>query len=162
MSNLGLQHYLEKEGITLLRTKVGDRYVVEKMLEGDYNFGGEQSGHVISLAHSTTGDGPITAVQILNIARKLKKPLSELTSEVTLYPQILKNVRVARMQDYRSFPEIMSVISEAETALKNTGRILVRPSGTEPKIRIMVEGSSRALIEEIAGKVSGTVERLMA
>ncbi|MEO5355743.1 MAG: phosphoglucosamine mutase [Nitrospirae bacterium YQR-1] len=162
MSNLGLQHYLEKEGITLLRTKVGDRYVVERMLEGGYNFGGEQSGHIISLAHSTTGDGPITAVQILNIARKSKKPLSELASEITLYPQILKNVRVSRMQDYRGFPEIINAIAEAEKALNNTGRILVRPSGTEPKIRIMVEGRSSELIGEIAERVSATVERLMA
>ncbi|MBF0534251.1 MAG: phosphoglucosamine mutase [Nitrospirae bacterium] len=162
MSNLGLEHYLNREGITLLRTKVGDRYVVEKMLEGNFNFGGEQSGHIISLAHSTTGDGPITAIQILDIAWKSKKPLSELVSEVTLYPQVLKNVRVARMQDFRSFPEIVSAIAVAESELNGTGRILVRPSGTEPKIRIMVEGQNKALVDDIAERVSGMVERLMA
>jgi len=146
MSNLGLEKYLEKNGIKLLRTKVGDRYVVEKMLEGGYNLGGEQSGHVIFLDYNTTGDGPLTALQVLYLMKKRNASLSKLSSEIKLYPQILTNVVIDHKQDIKAFPEIGEAIQNAEKRLAGKGRILVRPSGTEPKVRVMLEGENMKLI----------------
>ncbi|MBF0345480.1 MAG: phosphoglucosamine mutase [Nitrospirae bacterium] len=157
MSNLGFEHHLMQHGIHLIRTSVGDRYVVEKMIEGDYILGGEQSGHVVCLTHNTTGDGPITAVQILHILKESGQPLSELAANVELYPQILKNVTVKNRKDINTCPEIVKCIEEAQKRLKDKGRILVRPSGTEPKIRIMVEGEDNKLITEIANKTAEVV-----
>ncbi len=162
MSNLGFEHYLSKHGINLIRTKVGDRYVVERMLEGGYNFGGEQSGHIISLHHNTTGDGPITVLQILYIIKKTEKLLSELVSDITLYPQILKNVNVTSKKKIQECPEVMDEIHSAEKRLNGQGRILVRPSGTEPKIRIMVEGMDQILIGQLADKLTKVVGQSMA
>ncbi|KJR40383.1 phosphoglucosamine mutase [Candidatus Magnetoovum chiemensis] len=165
MSNLGFEHYLNKIGVKLIRTKVGDRYVVEKLLEGDYVFGGEQSGHIVALNHNTTGDGPITAVQILNIMKKRNKFLSELVKDITLYPQVLKNVVVgnrAKIGKIEDYPDVVNCIKDVEDRLGNTGRILVRPSGTEPKIRIMVEGQSNELINAIAEEVCLSVTKNMS
>ncbi|MCI4625282.1 MAG: phosphoglucosamine mutase [Candidatus Magnetoovum sp. WYHC-5] len=162
MSNLGFEHYLARNGISLIRTKVGDRYVVENMLANGYNFGGEQSGHIVSLQHNTTGDGPISAIQILNIMTKTGKTLAELTADITLYPQVLKNVKVTRRIAIESCPEIMRCIKDCESELSGSGRVLVRPSGTEPKIRIMVEGTDDGQINTIADNIATTIVDCMS
>jgi phosphoglucosamine mutase len=162
MSNLGLEHYLLRNGIRLIRTKVGDRYVVEKMRDGGYNLGGEQSGHIIFSDYNTTGDGPITAVQVMYLMKKLGKALSQLVSGIKLYPQTLVNVTVEKKKDIRSVPEIGKVIRDAEEKLAGNGRILVRPSGTEPVIRVMVEGKDQNLIEKLARDISRVVKEKMA
>ena len=161
MSNLGLEKYFEKNNIKLIRAKVGDRYVVEKMLAGDYNFGGEQSGHIIFLDYNTTGDGQITAVQVLNLMKNKNVSLSKLASPVKLFPQVLMNVEVENKQDIRSVPAIMDAIRAAEKKLDGRGRILVRPSGTEPKIRVMLEGNDIKLINRIGREVSKTIQEYM-
>lgn len=162
MSNLGFEHYLNSCGIKLLRAQVGDRYVTEEMLRSNCVFGGEQSGHIISLNHNTTGDGPITALQILNIMKKTNKLLSQLVSDITLYPQILKNIPVKEKKDIKQCPEIINAVTLAQDKLKDHGRVLVRPSGTENKIRIMVEGQDMALIEEITEIIAKAVNKSMA
>jgi phosphoglucosamine mutase len=161
MSNLGLEKYLEKNSIKLLRTKVGDRYVVEKMLADGYNFGGEQSGHIIFLDYNTTGDGQITAMQVLNLMKDRDMSLSKLTSPVKLFPQVLINVEVGKRQDIRAFPAIMDAIRAAEQKLDGRGRILVRPSGTEPKIRVMLEGDDIKLINRIGSDVAKVIRENM-
>lgn len=148
MSNLGLEKYLGENKIELIRTKVGDRYVVQKMLDGGFNLGGEQSGHIIFLDHNTTGDGPITALQVLALMKKKNARLSSLVSKIKLYPQILTNVTIEQKQDLRNFPEIEETIIKCQQKLGNKGRILVRPSGTEPKIRVMIEGENLRLIKK--------------
>lgn len=158
MSNLGLERYLERNGIRLIRTKVGDRYVVEKMLEGGYNLGGEQSGHVVFLDHNTTGDGPLTAVQVLYLLKKRNSTLSKLVSEIKLYPQILINVEVEHKHDIKTIPEIEMAIKDAEKRLTKIGRILVRPSGTEPKIRVMLESEDLKLIKKLGNDISRVIK----
>jgi phosphoglucosamine mutase len=161
MSNLGLQRYLEARGIRFIRTNVGDRFVVEKMLEEGCGFGGEQSGHIVSLDLNTTGDGPITALQMLNVLKKSGQTLSELVSNVTLYPQVLKNVRVTARRKIDDCPPILAAVQKAEKLLGSSGRVLVRPSGTEPKIRIMVEGPDKSLIDGIADDIASAVTASM-
>lgn len=161
MSNLGFENYLKKNDIKLIRTKVGDRFVVEKMLEGGYNLGGEQSGHVIFLDHNTTGDGPLTAVQVLYLMKKRNSSLSKLSSKIKLFPQILTNVEVKHKQDINSIPEIMAAIKSAEKKLEGTGRILVRASGTEPKIRIMIEGINKKLITKLSNDIAKIIKEKM-
>ncbi|MBF0457553.1 MAG: phosphoglucosamine mutase [Nitrospirae bacterium] len=162
MSNLGLEHYLQKHGIKFLRTQVGDRFVVEKMLETGCIFGGEQSGHIIMLQLNTTGDGPISAVQVLNIVNKTGKPLSELVSDVTLYPQILINVKTAVKKPIKECLDVLAAIAAAEKQLEGIGRVLVRPSGTEPKIRVMLEGNDLAQIEQLGENIAQAVSRAMS
>ena len=157
MSNLGLENYLKMNNIKLIRTKVGDRYVVEKMLEGGYNLGGEQSGHIVFLDHNTTGDGPLTAVQVLHLMKKRSASLSKLSAEIKLYPQILTNVAVEEKPDIEAIPEIGKAIKLAEKKLAGRGRILVRPSGTEPKIRIMIEGEDGRLITKLGRDISKVI-----
>ena len=161
MSNLGLEKYLEKHDIKLIRTKVGDRYVVEKMLEGGYNLGGEQSGHVVFLNHNTTGDGPLTAVQVLYLMKKRNASLSKLSQEIRLYPQILTNVEIEHKHDIKAIPEIEDAIRAAEKKLGGKGRILVRPSGTEPKIRVMLEGEDMKLITKLSKDLSRVIKEKM-
>lgn len=161
MSNLGLEKFLEMNGIRLIRTKVGDRFVVEKMLEGGFNLGGEQSGHIVFLDHNTTGDGPLTAVQILHLMKKKDAPLSKLASGINLYPQVLMNVKVRQNIDFRDIPEIMDSIHSAEKRLADSGRILVRPSGTEPKIRIMLEGRDSRLITKLGKEIARVIKEKM-
>jgi phosphoglucosamine mutase len=161
MSNLGLEKYLEMNNITLSRTKVGDRYVVERMLDGGFNLGGEQSGHIIFLDHNTTGDGPLTAVQVLYLMKKSNSSLSKLSSGIKLYPQVLANVRVEHMQDVHTIPGIREAIKAAEKKLDGTGRILVRPSGTERKIRVMIEGKDLKLITKLSRDIAKVIKEKM-
>ncbi|MBA4372061.1 MAG: phosphoglucosamine mutase [Thermodesulfovibrio sp.] len=161
MSNIGLEKFLERKGIGLLRTKVGDRYVVEKMLAGGYNLGGEQSGHIVFLDLNTTGDGPITAMQVLSVMKKRALSLSKLASEIRLFPQVLINVEVAKRQDIRTIPEIEQAIKTAEKSLGSNGRILVRASGTEPKIRVMLEGKDLKTITRLGNDISKVIKEKM-
>ncbi|NOZ25019.1 MAG: phosphoglucosamine mutase [Nitrospirae bacterium] len=156
MSNLGIEHYLERKGIKLIRTKVGDRFVVEEILRGEYNLGGEQSGHIIFFDYNTTGDGPVTALQMLYLMKKTGMPLSEMVSDIFLYPQILENVKVKK-KDVIKKPGVVKKIREAEKILDGKGRVLVRPSGTEQKIRVMVEGSDRETIQAVAAGIVKTI-----
>ncbi|HSQ78357.1 MAG TPA: phosphoglucosamine mutase [Nitrospirota bacterium] len=154
MSNLGLELAMQKAGGKLVRTAVGDRSVMEKMIEGGYNLGGEQSGHIIFLDNNTTGDGLISALQVLAIMKQTGKPLSELAACMKTYPQTLVNVRVKERRDLASIPEIAKRMAEIEKKLEGTGRLLVRYSGTEPKVRVMIEGEDdreiSALAEDLA------------
>jgi phosphoglucosamine mutase len=161
MSNLGLEKYLEMNGIKLIRTKVGDRYVAERMLDGGYNLGGEQSGHIVFLDYNTTGDGPLTAVQVLYLMKRSNSSLSKLASEIKLYPQILTNVEVEHKHDIKTIPEIEEAIENAEKRLTGRGRILVRMSGTEQKIRIMIEGENLKLIKKLGEDISRVIKEKM-
>ncbi len=161
MSNLGLEKFLERNGIRLIRTKVGDRYVVEKMLDGDFNLGGEQSGHIIFLDLNTTGDGPVTAVQVLNIMKERNTSLSRLTSKIRLFPQVLMNVEVEKRHDIKSIPGIEIAIRNAEEKLDGRGRVLVRPSGTEPKIRVMLEGEDLKMITRLGRDIAKVIKEKM-
>ncbi|HDO26141.1 MAG TPA: phosphoglucosamine mutase, partial [Nitrospirae bacterium] len=161
MSNIGFELFLKKSGIKVIRTSVGDRYVVEEMVRKDCNLGGEQSGHIIFMDHNTTGDGAITALQVLAIMEKTKKPLSKLASVVPIYPQILVNVPVKRPKKIEKFPSVVEAIEKAGKKLKS-GRILVRPSGTEPKIRVMVEGDNMNRITSIADEIADVIRSTMA
>ncbi len=160
MSNIGFELFLKKAGIKLIRTKVGDRYVVEEMLKRGCNIGGEQSGHIVFLDLNTTGDGPITALQVLSVICRREKKLSELASQIPIYPQILINVTVNKKRDIDDFPKIKNAIKKAEKKLKS-GRILVRPSGTEPKIRVMVEGDNMDDITAIAEDIAEVIKTNM-
>jgi phosphoglucosamine mutase len=150
MSNLGLDIAMQRMGGKLIRTQVGDRYVVEEMRRNAYNFGGEQSGHLIFLKHNTTGDGILGALQLLVAMKKKERPLSELTQIMEPFPQILKNVRTEKKVALEQISGFSDKIARLEKSLGATGRILVRPSGTEPVIRVMVEGEDENLIETMA------------
>jgi phosphoglucosamine mutase len=157
MSNFGLELAMNKAGIQLMRTPVGDRYLMERMLAGGYNFGGEQSGHFIFLDHNTTGDGLISALQILSLMKRTGKPLSELSKAMTAVPQILLNVRVKHKPDLNQIPDIQQAIKIAEATLNGSGRVLVRYSGTEALLRIMVEGERDSTIREVADHLAEVV-----
>ncbi|MEW6657432.1 MAG: phosphoglucosamine mutase [Thermodesulfobacteriota bacterium] len=162
MSNLGLEVALQDLGCRLLRTAVGDRYVVEAMVEGGYNLGGEQSGHVIFLDHTTTGDGIITALQVLAVMLRENKPLADLARVMEDFPQILINLRVKERRDLGSVPGARQALQDAEKRLGNRGRLLVRYSGTEPLLRIMVEGDNSQEIERVAQDLAQTLEKLLS
>jgi len=161
MSNLGLEIALQKAGGKLVRAPVGDRYVMEKMLEGGYNLGGEQSGHVIFLDHNTTGDGLISALQVLAIMKQTGKPLSELSACMKTYPQTLVNVKVKERRDLMSIPEIAQRMAEVEKKLGGSGRLLVRYSGTEPKVRVMIEGEDERGIKTLAEDLAGIIKEML-
>lgn len=158
MSNLGLEHALRDRGITLLRTAVGDRYVLEQMRDGGYTFGGEQSGHIIDLHANTTGDGPKTAIAVFSTMVRSGKRLHELAGEMPLFPQLLLNVRTSR-REVLELQEIRDAIADVERNLTGNGRLLIRPSGTEPLIRVMVEGKDRARVEAFAHDLAGRIEQ---
>lgn len=157
MSNLGFYKALEAQGMKSVQTAVGDRYVVEEMKKNGYNLGGEQSGHIIFLDYNTTGDGMLTALQLVNIMKIKGKPLSELAGEMKKYPQLLVNVRVADKEKAMENEQVKKVIQEVEAEMNGNGRVLVRPSGTEPLVRIMAEAPTeeacRAYVERIADVV---------
>ncbi|MGA2193602.1 MAG: phosphoglucosamine mutase [Nitrospirota bacterium] len=159
MSNLGLELALKEAGIKLIRTAVGDRYVVEEMLRGGYNIGGEQSGHVIFLDYNTTGDGIITALQVLSILKRSGRKLSELSEVMTTYPQVLVNVKVREKKEITEVPALAGKFKDAQSKLDGDGRLLVRYSGTEAKLRIMAEGRDRALIEAIVNDLADAVKK---
>ena len=161
MSNLGLEKHLERLGVRLVRTQVGDRYVVEAMRAGGYNLGGEQSGHVIFLDHNTTGDGLITALQTLAILRRSGRKLSDLVGGFTRYPQVLVNVRIANKRPLESLPEMMDLVRKVEAELAGLGRVLIRYSGTEPKARIMVEGQDETRVGEMARDLAACLGRCL-
>ncbi|HKU81795.1 MAG TPA: phosphoglucosamine mutase [Candidatus Tumulicola sp.] len=161
MSNIGLERALRASGIGLVRAPVGDRYVLEKMREGGYSLGGEQSGHIIDLLRNTTGDGPMTAATLLGIVSRSKMPLHELVAPVVVAPQVLVNVRVTTF-DALAAPSVRAAIDAASASLAGTGRLLVRPSGTEPLIRVMAEGDDRSLVDEAISLVRAAIEEEIA
>ncbi len=158
MSNLGLELALKKHGLKLVRAQVGDRYVLEAMLRGGYNLGGEQSGHLVFLNHSTTGDGILTALRLLSVMLREQKPLAELARIVEVYPQVLLNLRVKEKRDLGSVPQAQKAIQAAEKRLQGWGRLLVRFSGTEPLLRVMVEGEKSDEINEVAQELVQTLD----
>ncbi len=153
MSNMGLEVAMERLGAKMVRTAVGDRYVVECMREHGYSFGGEQSGHLVFLDQITTGDGILAGLQLLSVMQKQDRPLSELATIMESYPQVLKNVRTATRMSIDEIPHFAKTIRSFEEKLDTSGRILVRPSGTEPVIRVMVEGQDEAIINEMADEL---------
>lgn len=157
MSNLGLELAMQKAGGRLVRAAVGDRYVMEKMLEGGYNLGGEQSGHIIFLDNNTTGDGLISALQVLAIMKQTGSPLSGLAACMKTYPQVLVNVKVRERKDLLSIPEIAKRAGEIEKKLEGSGRLLLRYSGTEPKVRVMLEGENQDEIQALANDLAGII-----
>jgi len=160
MTNLGLVLTAEEMGINVVQTSVGDRYVLEKMLEGGYTLGGEQSGHIIFLDRNTTGDGLVSALQLLSIMKKTGKKISELANVFTPLPQCTVNARVNndRKTDYLKDESIMEEIRKLEEEFKGEGRVLIRPSGTEPFVRVMLEGTSKELIERKARYLANIIE----
>jgi phosphoglucosamine mutase len=157
MSNFGLELAMNKAGIQLVRTPVGDRYLLERMLADGYNLGGEQSGHYIFLDHNTTGDGLISALQVLELMKRTKRSLAELAAVMTPVPQILLNVKVKSKVDLSTVPHVQEAIRAGEARLHGTGRVLVRYSGTELLLRIMVEGEHADLIHEVGDAVAAVV-----
>ncbi|MBU6283339.1 phosphoglucosamine mutase [bacterium] len=157
MSNLGLEIALRELGCELLRTPVGDRYVVETMVRHGLNLGGEQSGHVLFLDHNTTGDGLVTALAILAIMAETGRPLSELSGAMTRYPQVLVNVRVRERRDFAREPAVAGALADVESALGGRGRVLLRASGTEPLYRVMVEGEDEAEVKRFAEAIADTI-----
>ncbi len=161
MTNLGLEVALRGHGLKLLRAPVGDRYVLEDMKKGGYVLGGEQSGHLVFLNHSTTGDGILTALRLLAVVRRENKPLAELAGFMEDYPQVLVNLMVKEKKDLKSLPRARQALAEAEQRLGAQGRLLVRYSGTEPKLRIMAEGEDQQKIEQVAQDLAQTLDALL-
>jgi phosphoglucosamine mutase len=164
MSNMGFFKFCDDNGIHCEKTKVGDRYVLENMLENDYIVGGEQSGHIIFLEHATTGDGELSALKLLTVMKETGRSLSDLANEMQVFPQVLVNVRVSDFGKAR-FPrdkEIKNAIEAAERELGDEGRVLVRVSGTEPLVRVMLEGKDKEKISVLAQEIAEVVkERLL-
>lgn len=161
MSNAGLEVAMQEAGIKVIRTSVGDRYVLEEMIRSNCNLGGEQSGHLIFSDYNTTGDGLITALKVLTLMKKTGKSLSELSSCMQTFPQRLVNIRVREKKEIDSIPEINRVIRDSEKKLEGKGRIVVRYSGTEPLLRIMVEGDTEDKINSIVVEISEIVNRCL-
>lgn len=153
MSNFGLERAMVKAGITLVRTAVGDRYLLERMSADGYNFGGEQSGHFIFLDHGTTGDGLLAALQVLSLMKRTDKSLLDLAQAMTAVPQVLLNVKVATKPDLDTVPELQQAIRDSEQRLNGSGRVLVRYSGTESLLRVMVEGERDDQIRDVANRL---------
>ena len=158
MSNLGLEKYLNRIGLDLMRTKVGDRYVVEAMRNHGLNLGGEQSGHIVLSDFNTTGDGLIAALQILAVLVKNGKPVSEICNLFEPYPQLLKNARYTAGTNPLETPQVKEAIREGEERLNGTGRVVIRKSGTEPVIRVMAEGEDEKLVSDVVDDIVATVE----
>ena len=163
MTNLGFTLMGEEKGIHIEKTKVGDRYVLENMRENGYNLGGEQSGHVIFLDDNTTGDGLLSALHLLQVMVDTKKPLSELASVMEVLPQALVNAKVPnhKKESYMEYSEIAEAIEELEKKFDGEGRVLIRPSGTEPLVRVMIEGKDQKIIDEEAKKLAELITKVM-
>jgi phosphoglucosamine mutase len=161
MSNLGLERYLEGQGLTLARTKVGDRYVVEHMREHGFNIGGEQSGHIVLSDYATTGDGLLAALQVLSEVVRMGKPVSEVCNLFEPLPQLLKNVRFAGGNPLED-TKVKDAIASAEKRLGNQGRLVIRPSGTEPLIRVMAEGDDAALVTDVVDGLCAVIAKTVA
>ena len=161
MSNLGFDVFARKSGIKLFKTKVGDRYVLEQMLEGGYSLGGEQSGHIIFLDYNTTGDGILTALQLLSILKSTGQKLSSAASIMEVYPQVLVNAKVSndKKNEYMKDSIIALMVSNLENEFKDEGRVLIRPSGTEPLVRVMIEGKDSQYIEQRARELANMIEQ---
>jgi phosphoglucosamine mutase len=159
MSNIGLEIALRESGIDLVRCPVGDKYVMEELLKRDLSIGGEQSGHVIFLEHLFTGDGLVTALSVLRVMAETGRELADLASELVTYPQVLVNVRVREKQDLRSVPAIADAMDRVEGRLAGEGRLLVRYSGTEPLLRVMIEGKDQADIQAWASEIAAMVKQ---
>lgn len=159
MSNLGFHKAVEESGLKTVKTQVGDRYVVEEMRKNGYNLGGEQSGHIVFLDLNTTGDGILSGVQLIQVMQQTGKKLSELASEVTTYPQLLVNIKVSDKHNALAFPAIRQVVEEVEQEMNGDGRVLVRPSGTEPLLRIMAEAPTDEQCLAYVGKIAEVVKR---
>ena len=160
MSNLGLNKYSEKAGLNFVQTKVGDRYVLEEMLKSDYNLGGEQSGHVILLDYNPTGDGILTSLMLIQTILESKKKASEVANIIKLYPQILINAKVNadKKYDYKENEKIRKAIEDLEKEFEGNGRVLIRPSGTEPLVRVMIEGENQEYITKKAQEIADLIE----
>ena len=158
MSNLGLYKAFDAIGINYEKTDVGDKYVYECMRNNDYRLGGEQSGHIIFSKYATTGDGILTSIKLMEVMLTSKKKMSELTSPVTIYPQCLKNVKVASKPEARADEDVQAIVAKVSEELGNDGRIILRESGTEPVIRVMVEAKTDALAEECVDRVIAVIK----
>jgi phosphoglucosamine mutase len=161
MSNLGLERYLQSIGLSMARTPVGDRYVLEHMREHGFNVGGESSGHIILSDHTTTGDGFIAALQIMAVVKKLGRPVSEVCYRFEPLRQIMRNVRYRSGRPLET-PHVIAAIADAETRLTGNGRLIVRASGTEPVIRVMAEGDNPALLEQVVENIAGALTEAAA
>jgi phosphoglucosamine mutase len=161
MSNVGLEVTLREHGISMERAQVGDRYVVDTMRKSGYNLGGEQSGHVIFLDQSTTGDGIVAALKVLEAMRRTGKPLSELKKAIRLFPQVREDVRVSKKEPFENHAEIAHSIAAAQAALKDKGRVFVRYSGTEPLARVMVEGEDAKQIATLSRSIASCIQRAL-
>ena len=163
MTNLGFSQMGEKQGIHVEKTKVGDRYVLENMLENGYNLGGEQSGHVIFLDDNTTGDGLLSALHLLQVMVETKKKLSELAQIMEVLPQALVNAKVPnhKKERYMEYSEIAEAIGELEKKFAGEGRVLIRPSGTEPLVRVMIEGKNQEVIQQEAKQLADLITKVM-
>ncbi len=161
MSNLGLERHLQDNGLTMARTQVGDRYVVEHMRKHGFNLGGEQSGHMVMSDFSTTGDGLIAALQVLAVMKKTDKPVSDLCRVFTPVPQILENVRFSSGAPLEH-EDVKAIIAACEVKLGNQGRLLIRKSGTEPLIRVMAEGDDAALVQQLVSEIVDTIQTVAA
>ena len=158
MSNLGLKLFLQSEGINFFETKVGDRYIYESLFQNDLIIGGEQSGHIIYLDYNTTGDGVLTALELIAAVKQSGKKLSQLGALMIRYPQLLVNVRLKSKEGWDSNPVISAAIAAGEERLGDNGRILVRPSGTEPLIRVMAEGPCQEELEQIVSQIADVIK----
>ena len=160
MSNLGMFLMGEREGIHIEKTKVGDRYVLENMLENGYNIGGEQSGHIIFLDYNPTGDGILTSLMLIKVMLEEQKKASELCEIIKMYPQVLVNAKVSsdKKNQYKEDKEIQEEIEKLEKEFAGNGRVLIRPSGTEPLIRVMIEGENQEYIKEKAERLAKLIE----
>jgi phosphoglucosamine mutase len=159
MSNLGLEKAFISHGIEMVRAAVGDKYVLEEMMKRDLTLGGEQSGHIIFREFSTTGDGMLTALRVLSVIRQTGQTLDQLTAGLTVYPQILVNVRVKERRPLSDLPKVQERIASAEAAFAGSGRVLVRFSGTEPLARVMIEGADQTLVDDWAHRIADTIRQ---
>lgn len=162
MTNLSFEHAMQRMGIPFLRAKVGDRYVMELLQQQGWQLGGENSGHIICLDKHSTGDGIVSALEVLHALRSNNQSLTAAAGDLKLYPQILINVRVAKGVDCLGHAEVKATVAEVEQALDGKGRVLLRPSGTEPLLRVMVEGEDKKLVEQSAQRIADVVRRLAA